>query len=416
MKKILALLLALVMVIGLVACGNTNTPSTPSNEPGTPGSEAPSNPSAPGSEAPGAETPEYKDMGTIMWLAHLSSGAAYDAFVNYMTACCEALGYEFLVVYADPMNDAAGNLLAVQNNMSDDVVGLLASQDGGLQAIMEEYPELYVVGFNSDMRSAFDEGGANHGVMEMDHFLGAIYDGFVKGYESGELYANYVIEQGYKKISILDFPAFAYPSKLEEYESFMKVIDEYNKTASEPIEVIGEKTTLMFAPLEDSWFLEEGRDDLDAIVAFLAGQQFVYPTMISAIANGTCSPDTKLVTGGFESDPDLVADVGEDKVVVRLQITPAENPAYGLILIDNAITGNMPADFEVKPIAGAPYIIDSTEDVNNVINKTMYGDADPAKAHLTVDEIVALCGRNNPDLTFAELVEIFQTISVDELK
>ena len=148
------------------------------------------------------------------------------------------------------MNDAAGNLLAVQNNMSDDVVGLLASQDGGLQAIMEEYPELYVVGFNSDMRSAFDEGGANHGVMEMDHFLGAIYDGFVKGYESGELYANYVIEQGYKKISILDFPAFAYPSKLEEYESFMKVIDEYNKTASEPIEVIGEKTTLMFAPLE----------------------------------------------------------------------------------------------------------------------------------------------------------------------
>ena len=196
----------------------------------------------------------------------------------------------------------------------------------------------------------------------------------------------------------------------------MEVINEYNKTASEPIQIIGEKTTLMFSLLEDSWFLEEGRDDLDAIVAFLAGQQFVYPTMISAIANGTCSPDTKLITGGFESDPDLVADVGEDKTVVRLQITPAENPAYGLILIDNAITGNLPADFTVLPIAGAPYIIDSTEDVNNVINKSMYGDADPAKAHLTVEEVVALCGRNNPDLTHAELIEIFQSISVDELK
>ena len=76
----------------------------------------------------------------------------------------------------------------------------------------------------------------------------------------------------------------------------------------------------------------------------------------------------------------------------------------------------MPADFQVMPIDGSPYIIDSTEDVNNVITKTMYGNADPALAHLTVEEIVGLCGRNNPDLTFAELVEIFQSISVDELK
>ena len=36
MKKFIALLLALVMCIGLVACGNTNTPSTPSQDPTTP--------------------------------------------------------------------------------------------------------------------------------------------------------------------------------------------------------------------------------------------------------------------------------------------------------------------------------------------------------------------------------------------
>lgn len=410
MKKILAMLLALVMVIGLVACGNANTPSTPStpSTPGTPGSEAP------GSQAP--ETPKYENMGTIMWLAHVSSGPGYDVTVDYMDALCEALGYEFTVVYGDPMNDAAGNLNSVTNGMTDDVVGLIASQDGGLQAIMEEYPDLWVVGFNADYRSAFDEGGVNHGVMEMDHFLGCIADGYAKGYQTGRDYANFVIEKGYKKISILDFPAFAYPSKLEEYESFMKVIDEYNKTASEPIQVIGEKTTLMFSPLEDSWFLEEGRDDLDAIVAFLAGQSFVYPTMVSAIANGTCSPDTKLITAGFESDPDMVANVGDDKTVVRLQISPAEDPAYCLILIDNAITGNLPADFEVLNLDSAAYVIDSTEDIINVTTKSMFGTGDISMAHLSVDEIVALCGRNNPDLTHAELIEIFQSISVDDLK
>ena len=52
MKKILALLLALVMVIGLVACGNTNTPSTPST---------PSNPSTPGTSTPGSDAPTTPD-------------------------------------------------------------------------------------------------------------------------------------------------------------------------------------------------------------------------------------------------------------------------------------------------------------------------------------------------------------------
>ena len=46
MKKLVALLLALVMVFGLVACGNTDTPSTPNN-PGTSSPEGPANPGNP---------------------------------------------------------------------------------------------------------------------------------------------------------------------------------------------------------------------------------------------------------------------------------------------------------------------------------------------------------------------------------
>ena len=51
MKKIIALLLALVMVFGLVACGNSNTPSSQA-----PGSQAPSS-QAPGSDAPASQDP-----------------------------------------------------------------------------------------------------------------------------------------------------------------------------------------------------------------------------------------------------------------------------------------------------------------------------------------------------------------------
>lgn len=46
MKKIIALLLALVFAFGLIACGSSNTPSAPSN-PSTPGSETPGTPDEP---------------------------------------------------------------------------------------------------------------------------------------------------------------------------------------------------------------------------------------------------------------------------------------------------------------------------------------------------------------------------------
>ena len=101
-------------------------------------------------------TPE--DRGTIMWLSTLTSGPQYDAILNYMTAVCDALGYEVTVVYADSNNDAAGNLQAVRNGMTNDVVGLIAGQDGGLASIMDEYPELYVIGLDTDLRSVFAGG------------------------------------------------------------------------------------------------------------------------------------------------------------------------------------------------------------------------------------------------------------------
>ena len=121
--------------------------------------------------------------GTIMWLSNLTAGAQYDAAVNYIGELCDALGYNFTVVYGDSFNDAAGNLTAVQNGMTSDVVGILASQDGGIDAIMEAYPDLYVAGFASDMNSVFGENGSGAAVLENDRFLGTICDGYADGAE-----------------------------------------------------------------------------------------------------------------------------------------------------------------------------------------------------------------------------------------
>ena len=408
MKKILALLLALVMVFALVACGNPGT-EQPSGDP------KPSTDPAPGSSEPAA--PTYEDMGTIMWLSNLTSGAQYDATVNYLEALCKALGYEFTVVYGDSFNDAANNLLAVQNGMTNDVVGLIASQDGGLGAIMEEYPELWVAGYNTDMRSVYTEGGENAACLSNPKFLGTIADGYGNGFFLGQLLAQQTIDAGHKKVAIINFPVFAYPNLTEADAGYRDAIATYN--AANPgseIEIVGDTTTLMFEPLPDQWFLEEGHGDLDAIIGLCAGVLFIYPTMVSAIANGTCSADTKLITSGFETDPDIVADIGENGRISSLLVSCAENPAYPLIMIDNAITGKVAAGSNNACIDSAPYLIDSAEDINNVMTKSMMGTGNVADAHLTVDEIVALCGRTNPNLTWEEVVAAFHAISVDDLK
>lgn len=394
MKKFLALLLAVVMMFSLVACG-----SAPADD---------------GTADDGAAT--YENMGTIMWLSNLSSGAQYDAAYNYMEALCEALGYDFTVVYGDGMNDAAANLQQVQNGMTDDVVGLIASQDGGLASIMEAYPELWVAGYNTDMTSVYAADGANAACLQNEKYLGTTADGFTSGYEMGKSYADKVIANGWKKISIVNFPSFAYPNQGEAEVAVREIIAEYNETADEPIEIVGDTTTLMFELLPDSWFLEEGRSDLDCIVALCAGVQFVYPTLISAKANGTSSADTVMITGGFEADASITADMGEGRTIASVQISPMEACAYAVVLIDNAVTGNLFADQTNACQDSGSYVIDSIQNIDDVMSKTLLGTADVSLAQLPVEQVVALCGRSNPANTMAGLLEAIQTLTPDTLQ
>ncbi|MBQ6322274.1 MAG: hypothetical protein IJI24_05315, partial [Lachnospiraceae bacterium] len=291
--------------------------------------------------------------GTIMWLSNLTSGVQYDSTVNYLGAICEELGYNFTVVYGDGFNDAAGNLQAVKNGMTKDVVGIIASQDGGLLSIMEEYPDLYVAGYNTDMNSVFG-GGENAAVLENDHFLGTIADGYIDGADTAKSYFETCMEKGFHKVAIVNFPGFAYPNLEVAANAFKEMAATYNETAADEdkIEIVGDVTTLMFSPIEDSWFLDGDNGNADAIVGFCAGTLFIYPQLVSAIGNGIAQPNMKLITSGYESDPSITDAIGdsEGKVIASVSVSPSENPAYALVLLDNAITGNQFDDFTVERI------------------------------------------------------------------
>ena len=353
--------------------------------------------------------------GTIMWLSNLSSGIQYETTRDYLTAICEKMGYKFTIVYGDMFNDAAGNLTAVSNGMTTDVVGLIASQDGGIGAIMEQYPELYVAGYNTDMTSVFTPGGANEAVLSNPKFLGTICDGFQDGADMGHQYFNVVKEKGWQKISVVNFPGYAYPNQTAAVNAFMADVEAHNAASENKITVVSDPLTLEFQPLADSYFLEDGHDDLDAIVAFCAGIDFVYPTMVTAKLNGFCDMRTQIITGGFNNNADIVADIGEDRNIGWICISPSEDPAYAMVLLDNAISGKQFADFAVERIDSKPYVIDSVADIEAAMTVGMIGTGDVTKAQVSVDEVLNLCVRNNAEATYAGLKELFasEQVTVD---
>ena len=392
-KKIMAVAMAAAMSLGLLAgCGSSS-----------------------GSSSEAEVTTEVADGvgGTIMWLSNLSSGAQYDAAYAYIEALCKAAGYDFTVVYGDSYNDAAGNLQAVKNGMTDDVVGIITSQDGGIASIMEEYPDVYVAGYNTDMDSVYSDGGDNAALLTNDHYLGTITDTEYTGEAVAQYYFDEVVKFGYKKVAVVNFPSYAYPSHGVAAATFTDLVNDYNETADEPIEIVGDTTTLEFQPLADSWFLEEGHDDLDCIVCICAGTSFVYPTLVNAIANGTCSADTVIVSGGYDSDASITDAIGG--TIASLKISPNEDIAYAFVLIDNAVNGCQYSDWTAERLQSADWYIGSAETEAKVLSSSIIGTGNVNDAQVTVDDILQLCVRNNADATYADLVKTITSVSTDDL-
>lgn len=356
-----------------------------------------------------SETPSGKG-GKILMLSSLSSGGQYEFYNAFYKMACEELGYDFELIYADTFNDPDGNLTAVRNAYTSDVVGLISTVDGGLQNIMEEYPDLYVCGFYNDMDGVFNEEGTSHGALSSDKFLGNMGDNYITGEELGMAYAEEVIARNYKKISTIIFPVYAYPKHTAADRAFREKIAEYNATASEPIEIVGDATVLEFKPLDGSYFLEEGHSDLDAIVGFCAGISFIYPPLVTAKADGSCSPDTQLITGGYESEPEIFADCGDDKTIVSITISAPESALYPIVMLDNALTGKQFSDWNgPERLTSGILKINRTEAFEAIQNNSPLWETDLSKMQLSWEDMKPYFTRYNEKATYGDLVKATTT-------
>ncbi|MBO5533809.1 MAG: sugar ABC transporter substrate-binding protein [Clostridia bacterium] len=356
--------------------------------------------------------------GKILYLSNLNSGAQYEFYVAYLNMMAKELGYTVEIVYGDSFNDPAGNLKNVKNAYTSDVVGLISCMDGGLINIMEEYPDMWVVGFFSDYDNVFNPGGTSEGILKKDHFLGLMGDNYISGVALGEAYAQEVIDRGYKRVSTCIFPVYAYPKHTVADKAFRDYIEKYNETAAEKIELVGDATVLNFTPLETNYFFEDGHDNLDCIVGFCAGTTFVYPTVVEAKAMGICKDDMQLITGGFDNDPDLMADCGDDKNIVRLTTAAFESIIWPMAMMDAAVSGKMYKDYPgVERMDSGIMVINSTAKFEAVINNSPMGatnDEDRlGKAQAKWDDMKNYFTSMNPDASYKDLTAFCQSFTVE---
>ena len=397
--RVLSLLTAATLIIGtLGGCGTSST-ATPK------GSEAGEN----------TEAAQSGEGGKILFLSSLTEGAYYDYDVAYYEEMCKELGYDFQVVYADPANDPDGNLTQVKNAYTDDVVGLITMVDGGIGAIMEEYPDMYVASLAYAMNSIYSEQAASPELKDNEHWLGGINESSGDGVTYGQEVAQKVIDYGYKKISTCIFPAYAYPEQTVAVESFTEAINEYNKTADKSIEIVGEPTVLSFAPLEESFFMEDGKSDLDAIIGFCAGTKFIYSTMVTAKANGSCNEDMKLVTGGYDNDADMIADCGDkDQTISSLSISCPEYTLYPLALIDNAINGKQFSDWnESEIVSPGTIVLHTVEEFQASKDNSPLWDADLSKMAISLEDMKQYFTRYNESASYSDMVEAIQNVTIE---
>ena len=349
--------------------------------------------------------------GSIMFLSTVSSGPTYDALMCILEGMGDALGYDIKVAYGDPFNDPAGNLTAVRNAMTDDVKALIMMQDGGVQNIMDEYPELYVVGYTTTMNSVYTADGASAAAASNERFLGTVAGDCVDAGEIGQMFAEKVISNGYRKVSTMVFPVYAYPEMAEKDAAFRATIEAYNETAADEdkIEIVGDAHVLEFSPLDDSYFMESDHADLDCIAAF-CDPGFVYSTMVNARDMGLISSDTTLFTVGYLADENFQSDIGGEGTVQMIYTAAPESILYCMAMVDNAINGLVYPDYTASEAVDSPlYIIDSAEDIENVATKSVLGVPEFANCGVTVEQFENVLLRFNAEATYAGLLALMES-------
>lgn len=349
-KKLMSILLAGAMVVGMAGCGKgTGTTADKNNE--------------------GASGFDFSGV-KIGILGYHQSGEVLDGLTAYMDKLSEEIGFEYEYVVGSSYDEQT-NITSVQNLLSSGCNGIIYCMDSGTTTIVEECAsaEVYLAGWECDFENSFDE------IKNNPYFLGNVCDGKYDNSEIGEMAAQLAIDDGCRNIGIVTFPSIYYPHTTEAVDGFKTVIEKYNETAEEKIELY-DTQELSFTELEDTYF--STYPEVDGILGLASG--FVYPTMVR-----TGHTDVKLYGTGIKKDENDAFRNGEIRMGTLANI---EAVSYPLALLLNQICGTQFAD---KPetaqrVDTAVAFVTSTEELDALNENSMLYTANADDSLISVEE------------------------------
>ena len=347
------------------------------------------------------------------------SGADVTAVKAFLGNLEEPLNVKFVYTVLST-NDEALNITKVQEMIAAGCDGIIITMDSGTEAILQECADagVYCAGYLCDFDTSFRNNYDN--VFKNEFFLGTVADGGCadearRGYDFFDSVIEYnerTPDAPIRHVAMTVFPAFAFPYQQSFAAQFVEKVEEYN--AANPDKAIevdplsDETDVLMFRPLDSTYFNKH--PGIDAIVSICSGS-FVYPTMVSAGVADTM----KLFAAGYNDGDDAV--FGSKGAYQMEVVSPVEAVVFPLVLLLNKLNG---AEFPDQPAEAERHgcsvlLINSDEDLAK-FQGSLYLTAKPEDAFLTPEEIVALTAYNNPDATYAGLVETINHMTIDDIK
>ncbi len=389
LKKLVAVLLVAVMAVNLVACGGGN-----------------------GNGGQG-EGPKAAKIGVALYQ---DSGAAVTAVKAFLENLSETLNVTYAYTVLS-QNDQTINVTKIQELIAAGCDGIICTMDSSTEQVLKECQDanVYLAGYLCD----YDDSFRNNydAVYKNPYFLGTVADGPCgddqrRGYDFFDSLMEYNEahpDDPVTHVACTIFPAFAFPAQQLYVEQFTEKINEYNQTATTPIEVdaFNEETdVLMFQPMDSTYFSKH--PGIDGIMSFCSGS-FVYPTVVST------GQDVKIFASGY-SDGDNEA-FGSKGPFQQEMVCAVESIVYPLVLLLNKINGtdfsDMPAEAERRSCS--TLIINSDEDLAK-FEGSIYLTGNPEDAFFTPEDVLNLTAFGNPEATYAGLVETLNHMTIEDIK
>ena len=400
MKKLIALLLALVMVFALVACGSNETPSTPSN-PSTPGSTTPDAPSTPDepagpvTDSKGRYPAETIKIGFVNYDPTAEQYLVLDSYFEYLSEA-----YNIEIMASEALNSAEGELAFIDACAAAGCKAIFGYYNVSNEQAMLRAAEHGMYYFGQGANKAFIE---NPEVMSNPYYLGSYTVGNAD-YEYGYGCIEMLAAAGCKKIAgVSGGKNFGVQMFIDRWQGAMDAIEDLG------LELVYEVAGF---PGTDGGFEAGqtavlGMDDVDGVYSTLTALMWIKPTQDAGKFG-----QLKFAAAGETMSEAAVGMFGAG-FYVGTATEIIDVFGIGIPLIINALDGT-----PIRNADGtAPLIKAGWWKVTNVGDAGYYASVQGGEGWVfTNDDIRPLLVAYNPDVTIADYEALYTAVTAAEIQ